>query len=159
MEKLNEKQFNDKNESLNNTKIIIAVFLSIVIFLIFIVSYIQQSSVEVESFDNCLNETSCLYELISITNSTNLCDNAINSSRCYLSFSLKLQSPQLCFKTQNPLACILTLSLENENNYCEKYRNSTIQSQFNFTNNEVEQIIDTCNRNIEYYNNNSIEEE
>lgn len=160
---MSSQKYNDdldiKKENESNDIILKVVFICVVIVLVFIASYIQQSSVDVESFDNCINETSCLYELISITNTTDLCDRVHNSSRCYLSFSLKLQSSQLCFKTQEPLVCILTLSLENDTNYCEEYRNSTIQSELNYSNKKVEETIQTCNKNVEYYMNNSIEEE
>lgn len=145
-----------ENESINELTLKI-MLIAFVILTIFTISFIHQSSKEVATFENCINQTSCLYELISVTNSTNLCDRAQNSSRCYLSFSLQLISPKLCFNTHDPLACILTLSLENNDNYCNIYRNVSLPSKLNDSDDKAEELITTCNRNVEYYKNLSIE--
>lgn len=142
--------------SKENNSITITVFISIFLLLIFIFSYIYQSDTDLRSFDNCISNNSCLYKLISITNSTNLCEHSSNKSMCYLSFSIKLEYPNLCFNTNEPLVCILTLSLQNNNNFCEEYKNAKSKSYLNQTNEEIEELIRTCNRNVEFYRNNSL---
>ena len=106
-------------------QLIQSTIISIVILIIFIFSFNTQSEANIENFENCISEESCLYELIRISNQTQLCDQDTNSSQCYLNFAITRSEPKLCYSTNKEFECIVSISVRSQENYCKLIRNES----------------------------------
>lgn len=116
-----------------------SLILILFIFVFFIISYINQSNLEIQEFEICINNTSCLHTLIDETQDFTLCNKAKNISSCYLTLAFDYNDSNFCDFTSNELSCIISLSLNKSYNFCEFYYG------------ENENLIRECNFNINYY--------
>ncbi|MFT4244757.1 MAG: hypothetical protein ACMXYB_04875 [Candidatus Woesearchaeota archaeon] len=99
-------------------QIVFSTVMSILIVLSFIWAFNSQGKLDINSFENCITEDSCLYELIKVSNQTNLCNRAHNPNTCFISNAIFFDDPNLCAKTNQELKCIVSLGIELNKNYC-----------------------------------------
>lgn len=140
----NIKHLNGSSKLLKKAEAeIISLIIVLIIFVLFIVSYLHQSQVDVEEFEICINNSNCLYNLIDETDNYLLCNKAKNISSCYFSIAFRYNNSEFCEFSQNELSCIISLSLNKSYNYCNLFYQGN------------EDLIRECNFNIDYYTSNS----
>lgn len=128
--------FNSKKA---NNDFIISGAIALVIFVLFLISYLHQSEVDVENFEICINNSKCLQLLIDETQNYLLCNKASNISSCYLTLAFNTNDSNFCQYVSNELSCVISLTLNKSYNYCDSYFN------------ENDKLIRECNFNIDYY--------
>ncbi|MCH8520216.1 MAG: hypothetical protein LAT82_05685 [Nanoarchaeota archaeon] len=92
--------------------------ISIILLIIFIFSFNSQSEVDIQEFENCISQESCLYELIKVSNQTQLCTQSSNISNCYTNFAIFMAEPELCYSTTQEFECIVSVSIHSQENFC-----------------------------------------
>lgn len=118
-----------------------SLILILFIFVFFVISYINQSGLNVQEFEICINNTSCLYTLIDETQDFTLCNKAKNISSCYFKVAFDYNDSNFCTFTSNQLSCVISLSVNQTYNFCNSFydKNSKLNKE--------------CNFNIDYYSN------
>lgn len=107
-------------------QIITSTVLSIIIILTFIWAFNSQEQIDINSFENCIEEDSCLYELIRVSNQTNLCHRAENSDTCFTASAIFFEDPHLCSNTNQEFECVVSLGIQSKENVCGYFEEETI---------------------------------
>lgn len=112
-------------------QLIQSTIISILLLIIFIFSFNTQTKVNIEEFENCISQESCLFELIRVSNQTQLCDQSSNLSECYINIAILDSRPELCYFTQSEFECVVSISVRESKNYCELVENDRFEECIN----------------------------
>jgi hypothetical protein len=155
-------------QSNSSIQVLVSTLITITILVTFIYAHSYNTTQDVSTFLNCLNNKSCALKLALLTNSSNLCLESTNSSSCFTQYALKSKDAIACtyLNKSLKLSCIVSLSIQEKQSYCN-YLNSRNRDYTNVSNKEreinsnkdnqeLEKYIRRCEKSFEFYLNKSI---
>lgn len=152
----------------NSIQVVISALLSILILVTFIYAYTHNTSQDVSTFSNCIDNKSCALKLALLSNSSDICLKSSNVSSCVTQYVLKSRDVGACnyFNNSFKLSCIISLSVQEKTNYCNSLysfntsnseyieNNSTIEDKGNIRENQtLKKYFVRCDKSYEYYMN------